>query len=84
MGDDIYPILPTRILLDEHGTARRPKPGDRWDVVYVRDDGWSIAARRHLSAAAKALWPDKWVSLVATPNTYFESYDNGIVSLRRL
>ncbi len=61
--------IPTRLLRDAHGAASRPRPGDTWDVVFVRNDGWSLAAPAHLRDAARKLWEREWVEVIECPGT---------------
>ncbi len=56
--------MPTRLLINSEGEARRPRPGDHWDIVLVRDDGWSLAAPAHLARAAYKLWQGYWVETI--------------------
>lgn len=60
---------PTRLVTDKHGYARPPKAGDVYDVVFVRDDGWSLAAPESLREVARSLWEREWVSVIECPGT---------------
>jgi hypothetical protein len=57
-------LIPTRIIVNADGYARRPKPGDKIDVVFVRDDGWSLGAPRAFRNIAYQMWPREWVTTV--------------------
>ena len=59
---------PFRVMIDEHEavpSARAEREhGIRPDVVFIRDDGWSLGAPAHLESAARALWEGSWVAVV--------------------
>ncbi|RLI87970.1 MAG: hypothetical protein DRP01_00020 [Archaeoglobales archaeon] len=61
-------MTPTRVVIDEKGYAVSPeaakKLGITWDVIYVREDGWSLGAPDCLSSVAHSLWSDLWVDTV--------------------
>ena len=65
-------VLPVRVLVSADGTATTPGKalkdyGVRYDVVYVRDDGWTLAAPQALDLVAYALWSDHWLVKVRLP-----------------
>jgi hypothetical protein len=62
-------IRPTRIVTDEHGCARPPKSGDSFDVVFVRDDGWSLAAPEQYRGVAYRMWEREWAEVIECPRT---------------
>jgi hypothetical protein len=56
---------PTRVLIDAEGLAKSPERAKRDDgvepeVIFVREDGWSLGAPLHLMNAARALWRGSW------------------------
>ena len=58
-------MTPTRVLMRD-GLALPPRRafaefGVKSDVVFVRDDGWSLGAPCELTEAARLLWADRWV-----------------------
>lgn len=57
-----------RIVTAADGSARRPKPGDEYHFLFVRGDGWTLAAPKHLYDAAYKLWPQQWTRVVEYPN----------------
>lgn len=57
-----YPI--SRIITAADGSARRPKPGDRYHFLFIRGDGWTLAAPMELYDAAYKLWPHQWTRVV--------------------
>lgn len=56
---------PTRVLINEELEARsapRAKAiGVVPDVIFVRDDGWSLGAPKRLEQAARSSWQGHWV-----------------------
>ena len=61
-------LRPDRILVSLEGDAVPPERaverGIPWDVIFIRDDGWSLGASNNLVLAAEALWSDKWVAVI--------------------
>jgi hypothetical protein len=60
---------PTRVLVSQSGDALPPRRakidhGISWDIVFIRDDGWSLGAPSALEAIAYSIWPDKWIGFV--------------------
>lgn len=68
-GGERRKASPTRIVVDESGYARPPRPGDRYDVVFHRRDGWSLAAPERLRGVARGLWEDEWERVEECPGT---------------
>jgi hypothetical protein len=60
---------PRRVVINEHGDATTcqaalTKYKVRPDIVYVRDDGWSLGAPAGLSDVALRLWQDAWIAKI--------------------
>ena len=58
---------PRRVVVDEHCHAVNPYSARReyeisWEIVLIREDGWTLGAPMHLSHLAFALWTNKWRS----------------------
>jgi hypothetical protein len=51
--------LPRRVMINEF-EGRSPVAGMPIDVIFVRDDGWTLGAPSHLEAAAARTWADRW------------------------
>jgi hypothetical protein len=62
-------MIPTRIVVDAEGQARPPQPGDRWDVVFVRTDGWTLGAPLKFREVARQLWEGSWLRVIHCPQT---------------
>lgn len=62
-------MMPTRIVVDKDGYARRPQSGDVYDVVFIRNDGWSLAAPDRFRSVAHAMWASEWAKSVECPGT---------------
>jgi len=56
---------PTRVVVNAEGEAvapnRAPRPAD---LVFVRDDGWSLGAPKDLIGVAEQMWADSWVAVI--------------------
>lgn len=39
------------------------------DVIFIRNDGWSLGAPKRLESAAHRLWADEWIGFVRRPST---------------
>ena len=61
-------IKPNRIVINAEGDAVPPdqaiKLGITWDVIFVRNDGWSLGAPHHLAEVANSLWVKEWVAQI--------------------
>lgn len=59
---------PTRVLVDSDGTSVSLKDAERQnikpDLIYIRDDAWSLGVPKKLEAQAKLLWFGHWVAKV--------------------
>ena len=58
---------PNRVVVDEEGTAVPPNPkvSAGIDLVFIRNDGWSLGASRNLARVAEDMWSDAWVAVLA-------------------
>jgi sulfur carrier protein ThiS len=58
-------MTPTRVVINSNGEAVPAKRASELqipiEVIYVRDDGWSLGAPLRLLEDAYRLWPDHWV-----------------------
>ena len=57
---------PRRVMINSSGEAISPMRAKRDhnivpDVVFIRNDGWSLGAPNHLVGVARALWSDLWI-----------------------
>lgn len=50
--------VPWRRALDEHHVEA--------DVIFLRDDGWTLGASKVLEAAAFSLWREHWIGFWRT------------------
>lgn len=57
---------PSRIIINDQGEARPLRKEDiqQVEVVFVRKDGWSLAAPDHLIEVARKMWDDEWVAVL--------------------
>lgn len=56
-----------RVVVDREGQVvgwdRSPSYGvlhDEISVIYIRDDGWALAAPQRFADTAESMWPDQW------------------------
>ena len=52
---------PNRVVVDDQGTAVPHTRLLKVDVVFVRDDSWTLGAPSELEDVARSLWSDMWV-----------------------
>lgn len=59
---------PNRIMIDEY-EGRAPKLEPELDpvIIFVRDDGWLLAAPAGLEEAARRMWPKEWIAVIRKP-----------------
>lgn len=63
---------PTRVLVNEDGIAVKPRRAREVyditpDIVFIRDDGWSLGAPKHLADIAEAIWENEWKGVLLRP-----------------
>ena len=60
---------PSHILLDKAGTvemtvvAKAGNPDLQWDLIYIRNDGWSLGCDFYLAQYAEALHRADWIGV---------------------
>jgi hypothetical protein len=59
---------PTRVVINGAGEAVPPFRARRDynvhpDIIFVRDDGWMLAAPIHFQEIAERMWKDEWVAV---------------------
>ncbi len=61
-------LKPTRVLLNVEGEAvsadRALERGVGWDIILIRNDGWSLGASCALAPVADSLWSADWVAVI--------------------
>jgi hypothetical protein len=73
--DDVWKKIqaeggPSHIVLDAAGTtelreiALKKDPELQWDVIYIRDDGYSYGCDFYLAQHVEALFRDQWIGVV--------------------
>jgi hypothetical protein len=61
---------PTVVMLNRQGDtlsttiAKQKNPDLRYDLIYIRQDGWSLGCEYYYAETAERLHPDKWVALI--------------------
>ena len=65
---------PDRVIVNHLGGAKTPDRAPIPEVVFVRDDGWSLGAPIGLIKAAEKMWADRWIGVLISgepiPVTY--------------
>lgn len=81
-GIDIHEVTknimangPTRVLITRQGDAypskrAREQYGVEPDIIFIRNDGWSLAAPAYLEREAFDLWPDFWTHFIRKPQRF--------------
>ena len=57
------PAIPMRTLLDRKGRAEYRRTLEGIDVIYERNDGWTLGAPRRLERRARGLWEGDWIAV---------------------
>ena len=63
---------PTRVIIDAQGTATPPGRAKKIffidpDVVFIRDDGWTLGAPTKFAEVARKMWEHDWVAYAIPP-----------------
>ena len=58
---------PDRVVINPHGEAIPPSAAKKAhdvvsDVIYIRDDAWSLGAPKSLDSVAHSLWAGDWIA----------------------
>lgn len=65
---------PTRVIVDSGALGVTPKRAREEynitpDVIFIRNDGWSLGAPARFEQVALALWRDDWIGIIRCPDT---------------
>lgn len=44
------------------------------DIIFIRNDGWTLGTKKEWEAEARALWEDMWVAVIIRPGVRAISY----------
>jgi hypothetical protein len=55
--------LPDCVMVDEY-EGRRPTAGQPLDVVFIRNDWWTLGAPAALEQAARRTWAAQWICVL--------------------
>lgn len=62
---------PARVIINGEGEAttcrRAHEMGINPDVIFIRGDGWSLAAPSQFESVAYGMWSDEWVAFMRKP-----------------
>lgn len=65
-----------RILVDAEGTAMSMKRafdlGVEPDVGFMRKDGWTLGAPKHLEKEARRMWEGEWTHEIHYPEAFWK------------
>lgn len=57
-------LSPNRVVINESGEAKPPGFGvsrkHRYDMIFIRNDGWMLGAQHIHEEVAFNLWADEW------------------------
>lgn len=63
---------PDRVMVDHSGYAVLPSltfhHGVSWDMIFIRDDGWSLGTNADNQPYAYRLWKDRWTHVMTWRN----------------
>jgi len=69
---------PTRVVIDQEGTGvtcqRAKKLGVKPQIIFIRDDGWSIGCRREHEDVTESLWTERWIGVIIAPSSEAQPY----------
>lgn len=59
---------PTRVVINLSGEATTPERAERDyqvkpDIIYIRNDGWSLGCPAYLDNVTSNMWKDEWVAV---------------------
>lgn len=64
---------PDRVMvnkdLESVGYLRAFDRGVTPDIIFIRDDGWTLGAPEKLEQEAYSTWPTQWVGFIRKPET---------------
>ena len=77
-----------RVVVNRHGDAvSYAKAIDRYehaiDVAFLRNDGWSLGAPKHLEEVAYELWFGKWIAYARAPTRFWIDIEAYIPKIAR-
>lgn len=69
---------PSRVMISEDEgvccARARGEYGITPDIIFIRDDGWTLGAPSNLIAAAERTWADDWIGVLVKPESKPVSY----------
>jgi len=70
---EIMPGGPDRVVVDPSGEAvpsrrAREEYGVQPDVIFIRDDHWTLGAPESLEDVARDMWAGEWAGLIRRPS----------------
>ena len=76
---DINRDGPTRVIVDTgalgvSSTRAREEYGIVPDVVFIRNDGWSLGAPAALEGVARSTWANSWIGIMRRPDQTARPY----------
>lgn len=62
---------PTRVMVEDGFAVSSKRAREIYnitpDIIFIRDDGWSLGAPKHLADAAEMIWENKWKGVLLRP-----------------
>lgn len=72
--DHILRFGPNRVLVEPDLAVATYRAPFIPDIIFIRDDGWSLGAPSHLASFAEAMWKDEWIGVLTRPRTVATPY----------
>lgn len=72
IGEEVLRRGPCRILVTPNealSPTRARRQGMNADIIFIRDDGWSLGAPACLEKSAFHLWKGYWTGFIRMPGT---------------
>ena len=70
---------PIRVVVDREAYGVSPQralgQGIVADVIFVRDDGWTLGAPTDLIDVALATWPEEWAAVINVQTKQWRHFD---------
>jgi len=60
-------MMPTRILIEKDYGVPPNRTTVKPDIIFIRDDGWSLGASREMEVEAYNLWLKNWTHFAQAP-----------------
>ena len=76
MNENPQVTIPTRVIYNDYADATTPERakqlyGVEPDIIFLRNDGWSLGASKNLENVAYNVWAGSWQYYARKGDTHF-------------